>query len=232
MAVKHGRGATVRARETWNVLDAEVLGALLAASDGDRVMGEVRECQRLVALALPPLMRWRPVRSVRRGGGRERGWFARSRWRFTARSCVRRANGALARLTEPLHAPLALARQADTGGGEREDTTGLSGGVPRDSALCSSSRAARPPRPFLTRRKADAPSDAIGMTRPALRARGLLEALPRRRGHARTTTDGRDAARRHTRRPVQSAPDRGRHRRRAHPELACVAGRPMPTDSR
>jgi DNA-binding FadR family transcriptional regulator len=48
ITVKHGRGATVAAREDWDVLDPEVLQALLAAPEGKRLANEALECQRLL----------------------------------------------------------------------------------------------------------------------------------------------------------------------------------------
>jgi len=48
IAVKHGRGATVLPTDQWDVLDPEVLGAMLVASRADELVGEALECQRLL----------------------------------------------------------------------------------------------------------------------------------------------------------------------------------------
>jgi DNA-binding FadR family transcriptional regulator len=48
IVVRHGRGATVAAREQWDVLDPEVLKALLAAPEGEDLVDEALECQRLL----------------------------------------------------------------------------------------------------------------------------------------------------------------------------------------
>jgi GntR family transcriptional repressor for pyruvate dehydrogenase complex len=48
IVVKHGRGATVTAPEQWDVLDPEVLRALLAAPGGDALVADALECQRLL----------------------------------------------------------------------------------------------------------------------------------------------------------------------------------------
>jgi DNA-binding FadR family transcriptional regulator len=48
ITVKHGRGATVTPRDEWDVLDPEVLDALLAAPEGKRLENEALECQRLL----------------------------------------------------------------------------------------------------------------------------------------------------------------------------------------
>src|SRR5688500_4509891 len=46
VAVKHGRGATVRETDEWDVLDPEVLEAMLAAPAGTALVDEALECQR------------------------------------------------------------------------------------------------------------------------------------------------------------------------------------------
>lgn len=48
VAVKHGRGATVVPSEQWNVLDPDVLRAMLAAPGGEDLLGEALDCQRLL----------------------------------------------------------------------------------------------------------------------------------------------------------------------------------------
>jgi GntR family transcriptional repressor for pyruvate dehydrogenase complex len=46
--VKHGRGTTVTPRATWNVLDTDVLGALLQSEDRTDVVTEVLETRKLI----------------------------------------------------------------------------------------------------------------------------------------------------------------------------------------
>jgi DNA-binding FadR family transcriptional regulator len=45
ISVKHGRGATVRNSDEWNVLDSDVLGALLTVGQDQSVMAEFLECR-------------------------------------------------------------------------------------------------------------------------------------------------------------------------------------------
>ena len=51
VAVKHGRGATVRAEDRWNVLDPDVLGALLDSGRGAAILGEYLESRRILEIA-------------------------------------------------------------------------------------------------------------------------------------------------------------------------------------
>ncbi|MGV1050152.1 MAG: FadR/GntR family transcriptional regulator [Solirubrobacterales bacterium] len=48
VSVKHGRGATVNDSTQWNVFDPDVLGVLLAGSEGDRILAEYLECRRIL----------------------------------------------------------------------------------------------------------------------------------------------------------------------------------------
>jgi GntR family transcriptional repressor for pyruvate dehydrogenase complex len=48
VSVKHGRGATVRPLETWDVLDDVVLRALLASTRARSLVAELIECRRLL----------------------------------------------------------------------------------------------------------------------------------------------------------------------------------------
>ena len=45
VAVKHGRGATVREDAEWDVLDPDVLSAVLAGPGGDQLLAEALECR-------------------------------------------------------------------------------------------------------------------------------------------------------------------------------------------
>jgi DNA-binding FadR family transcriptional regulator len=51
VSVKHGRGATVRPEERWNVLDPDVLGALLDSGRGAAILGEYLESRRILEIA-------------------------------------------------------------------------------------------------------------------------------------------------------------------------------------
>lgn len=48
IAVKHGRGATVVDEDDWNILDAEVLQALLDSDQGSSILGQYLECRRIL----------------------------------------------------------------------------------------------------------------------------------------------------------------------------------------
>ena len=48
VAVKHGRGATVVDEDQWNILDADVLEALLDSDQGGAVLGQYLECRRIL----------------------------------------------------------------------------------------------------------------------------------------------------------------------------------------
>jgi DNA-binding FadR family transcriptional regulator len=51
VAVKHGRGATVQPEERWNVLDPDVLRALLDSDRGAEILGEYLESRRILEIA-------------------------------------------------------------------------------------------------------------------------------------------------------------------------------------
>jgi DNA-binding FadR family transcriptional regulator len=51
VAVKHGRGATVQPEDRWNVLDPDVLGALLESGGGAAILGEYLESRRILEIA-------------------------------------------------------------------------------------------------------------------------------------------------------------------------------------
>lgn len=48
VAVKHGRGATVVDEDNWNILDAEVLEAILESAEGNAVLGQYLDCRRIL----------------------------------------------------------------------------------------------------------------------------------------------------------------------------------------
>jgi GntR family transcriptional repressor for pyruvate dehydrogenase complex len=51
VAVRHGRGATVLPEQRWDVLDPDVLGALLDGGRGAAVLGELLESRRILEIA-------------------------------------------------------------------------------------------------------------------------------------------------------------------------------------
>ncbi|HWM12511.1 MAG TPA: FCD domain-containing protein [Solirubrobacteraceae bacterium] len=51
VAVKHGRGAIVSPEARWNVLDPDVLGALLDSGRGAAILGEYLESRRILEIA-------------------------------------------------------------------------------------------------------------------------------------------------------------------------------------
>jgi DNA-binding FadR family transcriptional regulator len=134
IAVRHGRGATVRDRADWDVFDEEVATALAAGPDGRRLRAEARECQRLVEVEAAGLAALRArqehidelaraIDSMAAAGSRAgrgsaaasragRGGSAAERYRDANadfhRAVVRAAgNRMLARMSEPLHRALA-----------------------------------------------------------------------------------------------------------------------------
>jgi GntR family transcriptional repressor for pyruvate dehydrogenase complex len=50
VSVKHGRGATVNPEERWDVLDPDVLGALLESGDGPAILAEFLESRRILEI--------------------------------------------------------------------------------------------------------------------------------------------------------------------------------------
>lgn len=48
VSVRHGHGAIVTSSETWNILDADVLRALLRTRDGASALQEFLECRRIL----------------------------------------------------------------------------------------------------------------------------------------------------------------------------------------
>jgi len=137
VTVKHGRGATVRPPEAWDVFDPEVLGALLTSPEGEQLATEARECQRLLELEAAALAAARAThedleaisraldamtavakRAIRNPVAAASFWEAEADFH---RAVVRAArNRALARMAEPLHAALTLAAQAARGSHDAE----------------------------------------------------------------------------------------------------------------
>jgi len=51
VSVRHGRGATVRSSEHWNIFDPDVLVAVLATSGGQRTLTDYLDCRRILEVA-------------------------------------------------------------------------------------------------------------------------------------------------------------------------------------
>ena len=51
MSVRHGRGATVRPSEDWDVFDPEILAAVLRGDGGNDLLAEYVECRRVIEVA-------------------------------------------------------------------------------------------------------------------------------------------------------------------------------------
>jgi GntR family transcriptional repressor for pyruvate dehydrogenase complex len=137
VTVKHGRGATVTPPKAWDVFDPDVLGALLTSSEGEQLAAEARECQRLLELEAAALAADRATNDDLEAISRALDAMAPVAKRATRnpvaatsfreaetefhRAVVRAAgNRALARMSEPLHAELALAAQAARGDRDAE----------------------------------------------------------------------------------------------------------------
>lgn len=130
VAVKHGRGATVRYPAEWDVFDPDVLGALLASPGGEQLLAEALECQRLfepeaAALAAARADQenldalGRAVEAMAGASSRSgRSEAVARRYReadLDFHRAVVRASGnrILARMSEPLHRALAAAEAGD-----------------------------------------------------------------------------------------------------------------------
>src|ERR671932_410370 len=128
VAVKHGRGATVRPESRWNVLDPDVLGALLDSGRGAPILGEYLESRRILEIAAAGLAaeRAQPADLTALSNAFDR--MAETAERAAANpaaediyheadSAFHRAlidatgNRALGSLTEPIHRALSAARR-------------------------------------------------------------------------------------------------------------------------
>jgi GntR family transcriptional repressor for pyruvate dehydrogenase complex len=50
LSVRHGRGATVTARDEWDIFDPDVISALLEGSSAVEVLGDYLECRRILEI--------------------------------------------------------------------------------------------------------------------------------------------------------------------------------------
>src|SRR4051812_3958032 len=128
VAVKHGRGATVKPEARWNVLDPDVLGALLDSGRGAAILGEYLESRRILEIAAAGLAaeRARPAHLAALSDAFERMAAAAGRAAESSAAedlfheadiAFHRAlidatgNRALGGLTEPIHRALIAARR-------------------------------------------------------------------------------------------------------------------------
>jgi DNA-binding FadR family transcriptional regulator len=128
VAVKHGSGATVLPSAEWDMLNPDVVTALLESDDSSRVLGDYLECRRLLEIEAAGL-------AAERASGPHLVALSNALDRMTAAAveasgspsaeerfheadvafhrAVIRATGnlALGRMTEPVHRALAAARR-------------------------------------------------------------------------------------------------------------------------
>ena len=128
VTVKHGSGATVRPATDWDMLNPEVIAAVLASERGPKLLGDYLECRRLLEIEAAGLAAERATRAqlVTLAEALERmaaaaaqpaaGPSAEDRF-HEADIAFHRAvihatgNHALGRMTEPVHRALAAARR-------------------------------------------------------------------------------------------------------------------------
>src|SRR5919108_985908 len=61
VSVTHGRGAAVTPEERWDLLDPDVLGAMLDSGRGAAILSEYLECRRMLEIAAARLAAERPT---------------------------------------------------------------------------------------------------------------------------------------------------------------------------
>ncbi len=128
VAVRHGRGATVLPGKRWNVLDPDLLGAVLESGAGTVILGEYLEVRRVLEIAAAGLAAERaaPDDLTALSGAFERMQLAAGR-ALTSPAAEERyheadiafhralidaaGNRALGRMTEPIHRALFAARR-------------------------------------------------------------------------------------------------------------------------
>jgi DNA-binding FadR family transcriptional regulator len=139
--VKHGHGATVTEPLDWDVLDPDVLGAILGTPQGHELEAEAIECQRLLEVEAAGLAAERAQhrdlaaltaaveRMVDAAGKAARSRAAIDRFHDADlqfhRAVVRAAgNRAISRMSQPLHRALALAVRRHGDASELRHTVG------------------------------------------------------------------------------------------------------------
>lgn len=128
VTVKHGSGATVRPATDWDMLNPEVIAAVLASERGPKLLGDYLECRRLLEIEAAGLAAERATRAqlVTLAEALERmataaaqpaaGPSAEDRFHeadiaFHRAVIQATGNHALGRMTEPVHRALAAARR-------------------------------------------------------------------------------------------------------------------------
>ena len=128
VAVKHGKGAVVRAEREWNVFSPQVLSAVLASEHGPDVLSEYLECRRLleieaaglaaeratgsdVKILSAALDRMASAASRSPGGGLAEDHYHAADVAFHRAIIVATGNRALRRMTEPVEEALYAARR-------------------------------------------------------------------------------------------------------------------------
>jgi DNA-binding FadR family transcriptional regulator len=126
--VKHGSGATVRPASEWDMLNPDVIAAVLQGEQGARLLGDYLECRRLLEIEAAGLAAQRATQadlvalaeSLERmtaaavqtaGGPSAEDRFHDADVEFHRAVIHATGNHALGRMTEPVHRALAAARR-------------------------------------------------------------------------------------------------------------------------
>jgi GntR family transcriptional repressor for pyruvate dehydrogenase complex len=128
VTVKHGSGATVRPASEWDMLNPDVIAAVLGGERGARLLGDYLECRRLLEIEAAALAAQRATRgdlvalaealermtaaAVQTAGGPSaEDRFHDADIAFHRAVIQATGNHALGRMTEPVHRALAAARR-------------------------------------------------------------------------------------------------------------------------
>jgi GntR family transcriptional repressor for pyruvate dehydrogenase complex len=126
--VKHGSGATVRPASEWDMLNPDVIAAVLGGEQGARLLGDYLECRRLLEIeaaglaaqratqadlvALAETLERMTAAAVQNAGGPSaEDRFHDADVAFHRAVIHATGNHALGRMTEPVHRALAAARR-------------------------------------------------------------------------------------------------------------------------
>jgi DNA-binding FadR family transcriptional regulator len=126
--VKHGSGATVRPASEWDMLNPDVIAAVLGGEQGARLLGDYLECRRLLEIeaaglaarratqadlvALAEALERMTAAAVQTAGGPSaEDRFHDADVAFHRAVIHATGNHALGRMTEPVHRALAAARR-------------------------------------------------------------------------------------------------------------------------
>lgn len=128
VTVKHGSGATVRPATDWDMLNPEVIAAVLASDRGPKLLGDYLECRRLLEIEAAGLAAERATgqqlialsealeqmaaaAAQPTGGPSTEDRFHDADIAFHRAVIRATGNHALGRMTEPVHRALAAARR-------------------------------------------------------------------------------------------------------------------------